>query len=353
MFEQTQDPQDKAKRIFSRLVEMFEEQGINPSPLNYYVWYKYLKGDLPAFRQEMESILNDPFGYSDRAGRRLYNEYLKEEEESDVKQLDRAFRRLIDVMVRKVNAWSNKLEHHTEELDRCTTELSAPDLDAKKVQDITKSVLNAAHTMKESSLAFQQEMHDSSAEMNELRQQLIEAQAEALQDELTEIGNRKMFNNKIEEMISQFQGKPDQLAVVIADIDHFKKFNDNYGHLIGDSILRYFANIMKKQLEGDEIVCRYGGEEFVILMPNRTLEEAKDKAEKIRITLQETHLKRKDEKKPISTITSSFGVAMFDGHEEAEELVGRADDALYFAKEHGRNQVISEEDLPPKPADQS
>lgn len=348
MFEETQDPKDKALRIFSRLVEMFEEQGINPSPLNYYIWYRYLKGDLPAFRQEMDAILNDPFGYSDRAGRRLYNEYLKEDEQSTVNDLDKAFRRLIDIMVRKVNAWSEKLEKHTDELDRCTTELSAPDLDAKKVQDITKSVLNAAQTMKQSSLAFQKEMYDSSEEMRELRQQLVEAQAEALQDELTEIGNRKMFNNKLEELITTYQNKPNQLSIIIADIDHFKNFNDTYGHLVGDSILRVFANIMKKLLQEGEIVCRYGGEEFVILLPEATTEEAKQRAEKIRITLENTHLKRKDQNKPISTITSSFGVASFDGHEEGEALVSRADEALYLAKNSGRNQVITELELPVK-----
>lgn len=345
MFADIKDAPDRAKRIFDRLVAMFEEQNINPSPLNYYVWYEYLKGDNPQFRQEMDTILNDPFGYSDRTGKRLYDDYLADSDTATT-EFDRAFKRLIDLMVKKMNAWSHKLETHTVELDRCSTELNDPNLDPEKVRDITNTVLNAANTMKESSVAFQKEMQESSEEVQMLRQQLVEARSEAMQDELTEIGNRKMFNFTIEEMILEAQQDSEaSLCLVLTDVDHFKKFNDTYGHLVGDSILRYFANIMKKLTEGKDTVCRYGGEEFVILLPNTTLKTAQRKAEEIRNTLENTHLKRKDENKPISTVTASFGVALYDGKESAEELVLRADKALYHAKGTGRNRVVLETEL--------
>jgi len=344
VLENIQDAPDKAKRIFERLVEMFEEQNINPSPLNYYVWYQYIKGDIPKFRQEMDTILNDPFGYTDRVGRRLYDEFLKEDD-SAATEFDRAFRRLIDVMVKKMNAWTDKLESHTKELDRCTSELSNPDIDAQKVKDITDTVLSAANTMKESSAAFQKEMIESSEEVKMLRQKLIEARSEAMQDELTEIGNRKMFNNSITELMFNYQSKPGKLCLILTDIDHFKKFNDNYGHLVGDSILRYFANIMKKLTGNDETVCRYGGEEFAILLAECSIEKAAKKADEIRIALENTHLKRKDENKPISTVTASFGVAVFNGSESSEEFIARADKALYKAKDSGRNRVVMETEL--------
>ena len=153
----TKDLPEKAKRIFGLLIEAFEEQNINPTPLNYFVWYQYYKGDNPKFRQEMDSVLNDPFGYNDRVGKRLYDEYLTESED-DSTEFDRAFRRLIDVMVRKMDAWSNKLSSHTQELDECTTKLSDPNINAEDVKKITNTVLNTASSMKESSAAFQEEM---------------------------------------------------------------------------------------------------------------------------------------------------------------------------------------------------
>ncbi len=339
-----QDAPDKAKRIFNRLVDMFEEQNINPSPLNYYVWYQYLKGDIPQFRQEMDAILNDPFGYTDRVGRRLYDEYLSDEDTVKT-DFDRAFRRLIDVMVRKMNAWSLKLESHTEALDRASSELAKPNLDATQVKNITDTVLNAANTMKENSAAFQREMEESSEEVRILKQELIKARSEAMQDELTEIGNRKMFNTTIEELLLDAQSAPESLCLILTDIDHFKKFNDTYGHLVGDSILRYFANMMKKITGENGTVCRYGGEEFAILLADSSLEKAVKIAEEIRVSLQKAQLKRKDEDKPISTITASFGIAVYNGKENSEELISRADKALYKAKNDGRNRVIEETEL--------
>lgn len=343
-----QDTPDKARRLFNTITEAFEEQNINPTPLNYFVWYQFFKGDIPKFRQEMDAILNDPFGYNDRVGRRLYDEYLTGEDKPD-SEFDRAMRRLIDVMVKKMNAWSDKLETHTKELDDCTTQLSNPNLDAAQVKVITNSVLNAASSMKDSSQAFQEEMTQSSLEVKELRQQLIEARAEAMQDELTELGNRKAFNNAMEELIFDAQDDPNSLCLIISDIDHFKKFNDNYGHLVGDSVLRYFASIMKKTKGDNETVCRFGGEEFAILLANSSLEDAQKRAEEIRVAIESAHLKRKNEDEPISTITASFGIASYKGEiENGDDLIARADESLYKAKNDGRNRVVLETELPEK-----
>lgn len=341
MFIDIQDAPEKARRIFNRLVETFEEQNINPSPLNYYVWYEYYKGDKPQFRQEMDSLLNDEYGYTDRAGKRLYDEYLIEDD-SATSEFDRAFRRLIDVVVRKMNLWSDKLENHTAELDKCTTQLANPNLSASQVQEITNAVLVAAQSMKENSLAFQEEMLQSSDEVKVLRQQLMDARSEAMQDELTEIGNRKAFNNAIEELMLDAPNNSGHLCLILGDIDHFKKFNDTYGHLVGDSILRYFANLMKKEQGNNETICRYGGEEFAILLSDTSLQEAEERANNIRIALEKSHLKRKDQNEPISTVTASFGIAAFTGSESTDELISRADKALYHAKNSGRNQVVLE-----------
>ena len=267
MIVDVKDAPQKAIRIFDRLVETFKEQNINPSPLNYYVWYQYVKGNIPALRQEMDAILNDPFGYNDRVGKRLYDTYLLEQE-NNASEFDRAFRRLIDAMVKKMDAWSDKLESHTQELDACSDELSNPDLNSEDIKRITDSVISAASSIKEGSLNIQNEMIHNAEAVKELRKQLQEAQAEALKDELTQIGNRKAFNNAIEELMLEAENNPESLCMILCDIDHFKKFNDTYGHLVGDSVLRYFANIMQKDKTDNETICRYGGEEFAILLAN-------------------------------------------------------------------------------------
>lgn len=195
-------------------------------------------------------------------------------------------------------------------------------------------------------MALQEEMANSSETAYELRQQLVEARAEAMRDELTDVGNRKAFNNSIEELMFDAKDNPNSLYLVMADIDNFKEFNDTYGHLVGDSVLRYFASIMKKTKGDNETICRYGGEEFAILMAESTLEQAIERAEGIRKDIQAAHLKQRNSDKPLKTITSSFGIARFHGDkDDAKDFLERADNALYLAKKKGRNQVVDEDQL--------
>lgn len=345
----TQDTPDKAKRIFTRLVEAFDKFDINPTPLNYYVWYQYLKGDNPPFRQEMDAIINDEYGYNDRDGRRLYEEYLAEEQEAS-SDFDRAFRRLINLMIQKMNAWSEKLENHTRELDDCANSLNEPNLDTEQLRRITDTMRSTAHSINQSNRAFQQEMLNSTAEVKKLRSELLAAQTAALTDELTEIGNRKAFNNALQELMLEAAAHPQSLCLILSDIDHFKKFNDTYGHLIGDSVLRYYANIIKKGQGKNEVICRYGGEEFAILLAETTLERAKARAEEIRSAIEAATLKRKNANEPLTKITASFGVAQYHGESDsAETFIQRADKALYEAKHQGRNRVLDELDLTQNP----
>ncbi|MBD3754794.1 MAG: GGDEF domain-containing protein [Gammaproteobacteria bacterium] len=339
------DAPEKAKRIFSRLVEEFEKFNINPTPLNYYVWYQYLKGENPQFRQEMDHIINDQYGYNDRDGRRLYDEYLSEEQEAS-SEFDRAFRRLVNLMIQKMNTWSNKLEKQTQQLDNCARSLNEPNLGSEELRRITDTMISTAHSINESNRSFQQEMLNNSEEVKKLRGELIAAQTAALTDELTEIGNRKAFNNALQELMLEAAAKPESLCLILSDIDHFKKFNDTYGHLIGDSVLRYYANIIKKEQGKNEVVCRYGGEEFAVLLSDTSLEGAKVRAEKIRSAIEAATLKRKNSNEPLTKITASFGIAHYHGESDtAEEFISRADKALYEAKRQGRNRVLDELDL--------
>lgn len=342
-----QDPFDKASKLYSHIIEAFEEQKVNPTPLNYYIWYQYFKGDNPQFRQEMDDILKDPYGYHDRAGRRLFHTYFSEMESQDTTGFDKALKRLLEVMAKRMQAWTDKLEQQTSHLENYTRELDQ-DIDHEEVKRISQQVLDTANSMQESSLAFSSEITESTDEIQKLRQQLIDAKAEAMQDELTQIGNRKAFNQALEEytdLVNNQELEEGNVYMILSDIDHFKQFNDTYGHLIGDSILRYFANMIKRnQIEGQE-TCRYGGEEFAILLKGVDYDTALSIAEKNRKDIESAHLKRKDSSEPLRTITASFGIACYQANEDPEVFVHRADDALYLAKKSGRNRVISEKDL--------
>ncbi|NNK85112.1 MAG: GGDEF domain-containing protein, partial [Desulfobacterales bacterium] len=131
-------------------------------------------------------------------------------------------------------------------------------------------------------------------------------------------------------------------------IDYFKKFNDQYGHQVGDEVLRIFGEQLKENLKGKDFPARYGGEEFVILLPNTKLDNANVVAEQIRENISNKELKIKETGKKLDSITISVGVSEIRQGDTAISAVERADAALYLAKNSGRNNVKSEIDLESK-----
>lgn len=340
-----QDPSEKALKYFNRILDAFEQYNINPTPLNYYVWYQYFKGDNPQLRQEMDQILDDPFGYHDRIGRRLYQAYFSDHSLQDLTGFDYALKRLFGVMAKQLQAWSDRLDHQTSDLENCAGRLHGG-LSQDEIDKIAKQVINSAKSISESSHSFSDEMLQHADDIQQLRQQLIEAKAEALQDELTKIGNRKAFNYALKDLIDEVDnGSVQNVFLVLSDIDHFKSFNDTYGHLIGDSILRYYAKILQRNEIPEQSTCRYGGEEFAMLFKNVDLEKVLEVTEKCRTEIEAAHLKRKDSREPLRTITASFGIAQYKAGEAAEVFIKRSDDALYHAKKTGRNRIVTEQDL--------
>lgn len=333
---------EKAHKIFNHISDIFEENHINPGPINYLVWYSYFKGDKPKLRQELDIILKDPFGYNDRVGRRLYAEYLEDDQEQN--ELDKLFKRLLDAMMKKLTAWTSKLENSTAQFDRYNENLSNNTLDQAELKSLTHSMIETSTKMRDQSQTFQAELMNALTEIQRLKRQLLEAIAESMLDELTQLGNRKAFNLAIEELTTQ--DSADSLFLIMTDIDHFKSFNDRFGHLIGDSVLRYLANILRKRQTPTIQNCRYGGEEFAILIKDADLEKAKNHAETLRQDLQKVHLKRKDTGEILPSITASFGIAQYRQYEPIDDFIKRADDMLYRAKEQGRNQTITEFDEP-------
>ena len=130
------------------------------------------------------------------------------------------------------------------------------------------------------------------------------------------------------------------------DIDYFKRFNDQHGHLLGDQVLKFMGSLFSKELKGRDFVARYGGEEFVILLGTTSLENAFIVADKIRKSLDGIKLKYVKTGQVLGKVSISAGVAAIREDDTAESLLKRADDALYLAKQAGRNNVKSESDLP-------
>ncbi len=133
------------------------------------------------------------------------------------------------------------------------------------------------------------------------------------------------------------------LSLILCDVDHFKKFNDTWGHHIGDQVLKFVASVLEKNTKGKDSVARYGGEEFAIALPNTGIDNAEKLAEQIRIEISRRKLVSKTTNEDLGSITMSFGVAEFYPGATADGLLQDADSALYRAKTAGRNMVVIHE----------
>lgn len=169
-------------------------------------------------------------------------------------------------------------------------------------------------------------------ESTQLRETLRE---QSIRDPLTNLFNRRYMQEMLNREVSRADRQMHPLGIIMLDIDHFKRFNDTFGHVAGDNLLSHFGKQLQSQVRSEDIACRYGGEEFILIMPNTKLEIVKERAEQIcsavkNLVLENTH-----------DITLSLGVAMYPQHGKTiEEVIQAADAALYQAKQNGRNQVV-------------
>ena len=173
----------------------------------------------------------------------------------------------------------------------------------------------------------------------ELRQSVNNTMAMAVTDELTGLYNRRYFERHLHVMLSKAQEQERDLALMILDIDHFKAVNDSHGHNIGDAVLREFSARLRRNIRGVDLACRFGGEEFVVLMPDTDFAQADAVAERVRHSIGEKSFDV-GTPRPLS-VTVSVGVSLNDSRADTpESMVKRADVALYRAKREGRNRVI-------------
>lgn len=173
----------------------------------------------------------------------------------------------------------------------------------------------------------------------ELRQSVNNSIAQAVTDDLTGLYNRRYFDRHLNVLLGKAQEQERNLAVMILDIDHFKSVNDTYGHDVGDVVLREFSARVKRNIRGVDLACRFGGEEFVVLMPDTDVSNAEMIAERVRQSIGEKPFEIKSQR-PL-TVTVSVGVSLNESMADTpESLIKRADLALYRAKREGRNRVI-------------
>jgi diguanylate cyclase (GGDEF)-like protein len=188
-------------------------------------------------------------------------------------------------------------------------------------------------------VAVNQELNNLTRQLNIKNRELMSANEKITElsriDPLTQLANRRYFTERIEEMISLTNRKSQPLSLIMTDIDHFKNINDTFGHDAGDRVLRAYAGLMTLNTRKEDLVARFGGEEFIILLPFTDSLQAYEFSERIRMALSSADLLENGQ-----VVTASFGVSLLMPGEGNESLIKRADTALYQAKTSGRNRTM-------------
>jgi len=229
-------------------------------------------------------------------------------------------------------------DEYSETLRRARKDLESQ-ITAERVDAVISYLLAKNAEMQRESADLKDRLEQSQKQVRELREKLSEALDMGLRDPLTDLGNRRRFDLALAEEVAQARMNGNRLSLVLCDLDHFKKINDRFGHQVGDSVLRLFANLLVKNVKGRDTAVRYGGEEFALILPDTGVEGARNVTESIRRDLEASNWRVTATQRPIGRVTASFGIAELKAEDGVQQLIERADRRLYTAKTSGRNRV--------------
>jgi diguanylate cyclase len=325
-------------------IELLKRAAVPPYPQFYELLYTYATGVNPALNARINQILRDGDASIDMA-ERLYNEFLRSQDanvrltgvsERMSHRID-AMHDAIDTAMATANAYSATLQIANGDL----TEQLPP----ARLKQLAGSLLAETRRMQNASLSLERTLEASRAEIAALQRDLDDVRREALLDPLTKVHNRKAFDDGLLRAIARAADTGKPLCLMLIDIDHFKRFNDTWGHQTGDQVLRLVAMTVKSNIKGKDLAARYGGEEFGAILPDTGLEDAIHLADNIRRAVQAKELLKRSTNEKLGRVTASFGVAMLRPDDSPSSLIERADRCLYAAKRAGRNTVVGETEL--------
>ncbi len=316
---------------------------VSPAPENYDIWYHYAKGENKALMHEVDSVINNNLTFTQETSSYIHNKFIMPSRPQKVVD-DAALsaQKVLADVLKIIHTFGTDTQDYNQGVDQYLETVSQK-FEGTGVQDIVKELIGATAAMKEKGEKISQKLEESTNEISALKKNLQQVTIESQRDFLTGVFNRKTFEKYVDEQITICRDKKFEMCLMMIDIDHFKQFNDRFGHLLGDEVLKIVARTLTDILKGRDVVARFGGEEFIVILPETPMEGAMKVAEMIRVAIASKELKRRDTGENYGTITVSIGVSRFRCDTDTLPiLIKRADDALYVSKNSGRNRVSRE-----------
>jgi diguanylate cyclase len=338
---------DREQGFAKTALAQMAECGVASTPDNFELFYAHACGEHHAISQVMGPLIAARKPLSPEMVQDLRMRCLSgARAATTMESLGGNMAALVEDVLGKLEASARDTAEYKQALSTATGELGANIEEGRSVADLrgmVEGLIAATRAMEQRTRALEGELQASSAQVTELRGKLADVRRESLTDPLTNIANRKAFDEAVQAAAAAAKGRED-VTLLMCDIDHFKKFNDSWGHQTGDQVLRLVASCLTENVKGRDTAARYGGEEFAVVMRGVGLEAAARIADQIRTTVETKKLVKKSTGDVLGAITISIGVAQFAHGESAESVIRRADECLYSAKHAGRNLVIAQDD---------
>ncbi|OAB55189.1 hypothetical protein AY600_07245, partial [Phormidium willei BDU 130791] len=299
----------------------------------------YASGRHPELTKTLDILLESGERFTVARNEEIYESFFGNEGQTEaVRETSQRMQETAVGVIKELKQAGVDVAHFGEKLAAFGQEVSS----GGDLRSLIEGMLRETDAAQGRNRTLEAQLGDATREIQRLRSNLEELRLEALTDGLTGLFNRKHFDAQLRRDTRQAMECGEPLCVLLSDIDHFKRFNDTYGHAIGDEVLKLVARTLKQNVKGRDTPARFGGEEFAVILPTTALANAMTLAEQMRRRLAGKELKTRDGSRSFGSVTMSLGVAQYRPGEPLPLLLQRADEALYAAKRGGRNRVMAE-----------
>ena len=344
---------DRTITLAEQALSQIKALHLSADPQSFEIWYAYVAGTQPKLNAHINEMLAQRQSLSSAELEQIHYRFFSQARVAErVETVGAKIKDEVDQIVAMIEAALGANTQYQNELEESTRKLALP-IDRDTLRLIVESLVFSTKEVEQENSTLSASLGLSRKQIADLQEDLVSIRAESLSDPLTLLANRKHFDQSIERILARSRLSGEVFCLILADVDHFKSFNDTHGHQVGDHVLRLIAGEMRQAVKGHDVVARYGGEEFAIILPATGLSAAAVIAERIRATTMSKELRRRKTGESLGRVTISLGVAECRANESAQDLVERADNCLYAAKRRGRNCVVAQDQLvasSPQPA---
>lgn len=332
---------EKASKFAAQAFEKIQALGLSPIPENFELWYVYYSGENPEITRAIDILIAAQQEINNERCQELHQRFLSDSTENErVKQAgDR-----VQTTIKEVNTIVSNVKDATSKYNSTLSDVSdklTKKASHEEIQKAVKMVMADTQVMIAQNQQLEEQLSRSSQAMKEMQRDLEQVRKESLTDSLTNLANRKAFDAEIRRIAHEMSEGGQTFSLVMMDIDYFKSFNDNYGHQVGDQVLRLVARTLIEGVKGRDMASRFGGEEFALILPETNTQGALKVADSLRRAVAGKEVINRNTGDKLGRITLSGGVAQYLPGEDIDDLIARADAALYTAKHNGRNQIAA------------